>query len=168
MRKHFLSALLIAVFVLFASFASAQEKSVAAESQRKVAALFSALNGKTCSQSSDGETWECLYRGQGLRQISVRATLMREDIINADVVMVMSLFASRTEFPETTEFLQRLLKFNGDIDFAKLAILDDGRIVLVAVCPIRLLDKEELVSLLNQVAAANNEAFDAFAKDAVK
>jgi len=168
--KHSLSALLVAVFVLFGSFASAQDKSVTADSKRKLAALFSALSGeKTCSKiSDDSETWECTYRGQGLRHISVRAAAVRGDIINADIVMVMSLFATRTEFPNTTEFLNRLLKFNGDIDFAKLAILDDGRIVLLAACPIRLLDKEELVLLLDQVAAANNAAFDAFGKDAEK
>jgi hypothetical protein len=167
--KSFLSASLIALFVGFASFASAQEKEkpVAAESQRKLSALFATLGkDNTCSKVSNSEAWECSYRGHGLRQISVRVSLIREPVIDADVVLVTSLFAAKTEFPDTPDFLSRLLKFNIHIDFAKLAITDDGRILLLALCPVRLVDKEELTLMLDQVAAANNEAFDAFQKDA--
>ncbi len=78
----------------------------------------------------------------------------------------VSVFATVTDFPDTTDFLHRLLKFNGDIDFAKLQIFDDGRIALVAMTPLRLVDKEELTFMLDQVAAANNVAFDRFGKDA--
>jgi len=34
------------------------------------------------------------------------------------------------------------------------------------VCPIRVVDKEQLMLMLDQVAAVNNEAFNAFGKDA--
>jgi hypothetical protein len=80
--KPLWSALVVAVLVSSASIASAQEKTVAVESQRKLAALFAQLAEKNCSKTSDGETWECSYRGHGLRQISVRAVLIREDAIN--------------------------------------------------------------------------------------
>jgi hypothetical protein len=164
--KSVLSASLIAVFVLFASPTSAQDKPVGAESKRKLAALFATMGEKTCSKVSDSEIWECSYRGQGLRQISVRAFLVREDVINGDVVTVISTFAMLADFPATSDFFLRLLKFNTGNDFAKLTVLDDGRIALMAVVPLRLVDKEELVLLLDQVAAANNGAFSAFGKDA--
>src|SRR5689334_2656893 len=165
---RFASALLIAVGVLWAAAASAQDKSsVAPESQKKLSDLFASLGGaKTCSRVPNSETWECSYRGKGLRQISVRATLFREEAIKADVLTVVSTFATLSDFPNTADFYLRVLKFNADLDFAKLAPLDDGRLVVMTVVPMRLLDKEELVFLLDQVAAANNEAFAVFGKDA--
>src|ERR1700688_4534904 len=117
------------LFVLFASFASAQAKPVAAESQRKLSALVATLSSNnTCAKVADAEAWECVYRGHGLRQISVRVFLIREDAMNADVVMAVSTFALLRDFPDTADFFLRLLKFNTNVDFAKLAILDDGQI----------------------------------------
>jgi len=128
-------------------------------------ALFAQLGEKTCS-TVDSEVWECAYRGKGLRQISVRAFVVREDEIKADVVIVMSIFAMMSDFPDTPDFLRRVLKFNTDTDFAKLSPLGDGRLTVSAMLPIRLLDKEQLVLMLDQVAAVNNGAFDVFGKDA--
>ncbi len=82
-------AFLTAVFVLFACFASAQTKPVTAESQRTLSALFATFGkDNTCSKVSDAEAWECSYRGHGLRTISARALLVREDVIDADCLMV--------------------------------------------------------------------------------
>jgi hypothetical protein len=159
-------AVACALVVLTPSFASAQDKTAAPESHRKLAALFAQAGEKTCSKVSDAEAWECSYRGKGLRQISVRAFLVREDVINADVVMVLSVFAMISDFPDTPDFLRRLLKFNTEVDFGKLSLFEDGRLAVSALCPIRLLDKEQLVLMLDQVAAVNNEAFEAFGKEA--
>ncbi|HEY7293009.1 MAG TPA: hypothetical protein VH583_24445 [Vicinamibacterales bacterium] len=152
-----------------ASIASAQSKGVAPESQRKLAELFAQLDEKTCEKVSDkGDVWECTYRGTGLRQISVRALLLQEDVIDADVLMTVSVFATMSDFPDTPDFLRRLLNFNSEIDFGKISPLNDGRLTIMTACPIRLVDKQQLVLMLDQAAAINNEAFDKFGKDAKK
>jgi hypothetical protein len=80
--------------------------------------------------------------------------------------MVASVFALVTEFPNTTDFYRRLLTFNTALDFAKLTLFDDGRLAVLTWCPLRVVDKEQLLLMLDQVAAANNSVFDAFGKDA--
>ena len=89
---------------------------------------------------------------------------MRDDDTIDDVVLIMSLFAVRSDFPDTADFLNRLITVNNEFDMGKITVLDDGRIVMVAICPVRILDKEHLVLLLDQVGAGNNAAFDALSK----
>ena len=80
--KRFFCGSLTAALVLFASFASAQDKDdVSVESVRKVSSLFEkASSDESCSQIVDNKTWQCLYRGHGLRQIAVRATILTRTI----------------------------------------------------------------------------------------
>lgn len=163
--RTFRCAWFIAMFGLLASAVSAQQEA-AVQSQQKLASLFATLAEKTCSKIDAG--WQCSYRGKGLRQISVIATIVPDDGPLGDVLLVSSLFAAQADFPDTAEFFRTVLKFNVDFDAGKLVLTDDGRLTIVALCPMRLLDKAHLVLLLDQAAAGNNEAFDALGKYALK
>jgi hypothetical protein len=79
--------------------------------------------------------------------------------------MLVSVFAAEDAFKQTTDFYRRLVAFNSELDIAKVMRFEDGRLSLVAVTPLRVMDKDYLELLLDQVGAANNSAYSFFQKD---
>src|SRR5262245_36959257 len=76
--------------------------------------------------------FDCAYRGKGLQVVSTRALLMREDAIDADVVMVISSAASLDDLPKTPDMYRQLLRFNLTMDFCKISVSDDSTIMITS------------------------------------
>lgn len=136
----------------------------------RVKALFSdkAFTDAKCEAllKDDQPIFDCTYRGKGLQIVSTRGVLLREDDIDADVFMVVSTAAALDAFPTTSEFLQKLLRFNLTMDFCKISVSRDSTVLISSLAKVSQLNTpSDLEFMFDQVAACVGEFSTQFGRE---
>lgn len=98
---------------------------------------------------------------------------VRKDIIvvvsvTDDMLSLFSLIAQKKELKTTPEMLQKLLRFNDDFDRVKVGMDKDGDVFVRIDISIRVLDKDELKSNIDQAAAAADEVYKGLKPNFIK
>jgi hypothetical protein len=83
------------------------------------------------------------------------------------LVLVGTVVASKPDFTKQPEVLLQLLHFNHEFDRVKVAIDDDGDLVVRTDLTLRTLDAPELRNAIDQVGASADEILAALQKDKV-
>lgn len=73
------------------------------------------------------------------------------------LVLVGTIVAKKADVPKSADLASRLLRFNHDFDRVKVALDEDGDLVVRVDLSLRLLDAAELRTNVDQVAASADE-----------
>jgi hypothetical protein len=100
----------------------------------------------------DDGIWEIQVKGKNLPEFSVRV------VLSEDIVLVMTRLADRKKLVHTEQLFQKLLELNDKMDTVKFALSSEMLYVRLELHS-RLLDEKELHYVLDQLAAAVDEAY---------
>ena len=127
--------------------ARAQDKSKGAP---EIVALLE-KSGYSYSKVSDG-VWEVPGTGKNLKEFGIRLALAD------DILLVMVKLVDRKDLTLQPTLLAKLLELNHKFDSIKLALSED-MLYLRMDTHVRLLDKQELKYLVEQIANATDETY---------
>jgi glucose/arabinose dehydrogenase len=77
----------------------------------------------------------------------------------SDIVVTFAILAKKAQITKAPDMLETLLSANHDYDYAKIGLDGDGDLFVRVDCPLRLVDAQELKSIIGQVANASDEVF---------
>jgi len=135
---------------------------VQAQSTEKAPALSKAASSKIVQMleesehtyaKSSGNVWVVKFQGNNLKDIGVI-------VIGTETVLVLvSVIVEKEEFKTAPELLMKLLRFNDDYDRIKVAIDDDGSMIVRLDMTLRIADTKEFKENVEQVSAAADEIY---------
>jgi len=142
-------------------FASAQKPSK--QTQASVAKMLELLpkSGYQFKQYSP-VVWGVDFEGKAIGNIRV---IM---VAQENIVVIFAIIAKKAEIPLTAEFLQTMLKCNHKFDRVKVGLDEDGDAFVRTDTSSRVLDGEEFKAIVEQVAAAANEAYELIKPSLIK
>jgi hypothetical protein len=148
-----LAAMAVSMVFGLAPFASAQKASK--ETQASVTKMLDLLpkSGYQFKQYSP-VVWGIDFEGKAIG--TVRVVMVAQE----NIVVIFAIIAKKDEIPLTAAFLQTMLKCNHKFDRVKVGLDDDGDAFVRTDTSARVLDGEEFKAIVEQVAAAANEAYD--------
>jgi Putative bacterial sensory transduction regulator len=77
----------------------------------------------------------------------------------SDLVVSFAILAKKAAINKTPKLLETLVFANNDYDYAKIGLDKDGDLFVRIDSPLRLIDADELKSIIGQVANASDELF---------
>jgi hypothetical protein len=77
----------------------------------------------------------------------------------SDIVVTFAILAKKAEINKTPDMLETLLSTNHNYDYAKIGLDNDGDMFVRIDCSLRLIDSQELKSIIGQVANASDEIY---------
>ena len=142
----------LAVSLVVAPFVSAQPSK---QTQVSVAKMLDLLpkSGYQFKQYSP-VVWGVDFEGKAIG--TVRVVMVAQE----NIVVIFAIIAKKDEIPLTAEFLKTMLRCNHKFDRVKVGLDDDGDAFVRTDTSARVLDGEEFRAIVEQVAAAANEAYD--------
>jgi len=81
-------------------------------------------------------------------------------VAQENIVVIFAIIAKKAEIPHTVELLNTMLRCNHKFDRVKVGLDDDGDAFVRTDASSRVLDGEEFKAIVEQVAAAANEAYE--------
>lgn len=104
---------------------------------------------------SSSNVWVVKFKGNNIPDVGVV-------VIGTETMLVLvSVIAEKGEFKATPELMMKLLRFNDDYDRIKVAIDDDGSMIVRLDMPLRIADTAEFKENVEQVSAAADEIYAA-------
>lgn len=104
---------------------------------------------------SSGNIWVVKFKGNSLADIGVI-------VIGTETVLVLvAVVAEKQDFKVSPELMMKLLRFNDDYDRVKVAIDDDGSMIVRLDMTLRIADTKEFKENVEQVSAAADEIYAA-------
>ena len=100
----------------------------------------------------DNGVWEVQFKGKNLDRFVVRV------VVADDLVLTMARLAEPNALRQTDKLFQKLVELNDKMDSVKFALSSDMLYVRSEVHA-RLVDRQELTYMLEQTAAAVNQAY---------
>ena len=151
--KIAMAALAVSLALVVVPTASAQKPSK--ETQASVAKMLELLpkSGYQFKQYSP-VVWGVDFEGKAIGNI--RVVMVAQE----NIVVIFAIIAKKDEIPLTAAFLQTMLKCNHKFDRVKVGLDDDGDAFVRTDTSARVLDGDEFKAIVEQVAAAANEAYD--------
>ena len=137
---------LAAFFLLAVPHAFGQESPTA-----KVKRLMNESGAKVHKSSED--TWTLPFQGKALKDITVVAT------VGEGLLITFALIPESKDAKFPPQVLLKLLNLNEDFDRVKVGIDKDGILFVRSDVAVRTLDKEDLTTTIDQVAAAIDEVY---------
>src|SRR5258708_18457222 len=134
-------------------FASAQKPSK--QTQASVAKMLELLpkSGYQFKQYSP-VVWGIDFEGKAIG--SFRVIMVAQE----NIVVIFAIIAKKNEIPLTAELLKIMLNCNHKFDRVKVGMDEDGDAFVRTDASSRVLDGEEFKAIIEQVAAAANEAYE--------
>lgn len=145
-RRKPVISVLVALFLLAGLQAFGQESPAA-----KVKRLLNESGAKVDKSSED--TWTLPYEGKVLKDITVVAT------VGEGLLITFALLPESKNAKFPPQVLLKLLNLNEDFDRVKVGIDKDGILFVRSDVAVRTLDKEDLTTTIDQVAAAIDEVY---------
>ncbi|MDX2039872.1 MAG: YbjN domain-containing protein [Acidobacteriota bacterium] len=150
MKKPFSIFISFSLLTLLAVSALAQEKpKIDKASASKIVQMLED-SGHTYGKSADN-VWVVRFRGETLDDIRV-ITSGHESMLFMLVVV-----AEKKDFKVTPELMMKLLRLNDDYDRLKVAIDDDGDMLVRIDLSLRVTDSQEFKLNVEQISAAADE-----------
>lgn len=152
MKKLFSIFVSFALLTLLAisALAQAQEKpKIDKASATKIVQMLED-SGHTYSKSADN-VWVVKFRGNTLEDIGV-ITIGHEKML-----ILVAVVAEKKDFKTSPELMMKLLRLNDDYDRLKVAIDQDGDMIVRVDLSLRVTDAEEFKLNVEQVSAAADE-----------
>ena len=148
-----LAALAVSMAFGVAPFASAQKPSK--QTQASVAKMLELLppSGYQFKQYSP-VVWGVDFEGKAIGNF--RVVMVAQE----NIVVIFAIIAKKAEIPHTTALLAAMLRCNHKFDRVKVGLDDDGDAFVRTDASSRVLDGEEFKAIVEQVAAAANEAYE--------
>ena len=97
--------------------------------------------------------WTVNFTGKSLK--SFKIVMASQD----DLLVTFVIVAHKKDFDLSSDFMQKLLRFNHDLDRVKVGIDEDGDLFVRTDQSIRVLDEKEFKVTTEQVAASANDVF---------
>jgi len=79
--------------------------------------------------------------------------------VGGDIVVIFAILAKKANIQKTTQFLETLLSANHDYDYAKIGLDKDGDLFVRIDTPARVIDGQDLKSVIQQVANSSDELY---------
>jgi len=98
--------------------------------------------------------WGIDFEGKAIG--TVRVIMVAQE----NIVVIFAIIAKKDEIPLTAELMQTMLRCNHKFDRVKVGLDDDGDAFVRTDTSSRVLDGEEFKAIVEQVAAAANEAYE--------
>jgi hypothetical protein len=77
----------------------------------------------------------------------------------SDIVVTFAILAKKAAINKTPKMMETLLSANHDYDYAKIGLDKDGDLFVRIDSPLRLVDSQELKSIIGQIANASDEIY---------
>jgi hypothetical protein len=129
---------------------------VAVNAEQKV---ITAKIGQLLEQSGYSYTkvsdtvWSIPYQGKSLANFEVNVIT----IPDSDLFLIVALVAQKQNLKVSPDLLYKLLKFNHSVDWVKVAITDDGDLIVRIDIDGRTMDLKAFKDAIAQLAAATDE-----------
>ncbi len=151
MKKPFSIFVLFALLTLLTVSALAQEQKPALD-KASVTKIVQMLedSGHTYGKSADN-VWVVRFRGNTLDDIRVITSG------HENMMFMLVVVAEKKEFRASSDLMMKLLRLNDDYDRLKVAIDDDGDLILRIDLSLRVTDSQEFKANVEQISAAADE-----------
>ncbi len=155
--------LAVAAMLALSVIPSVSAQKPSKETQASVAKMLALLpkSGYQFKQYSP-VVWGVDFEGKSIG--SLRVIMVAQE----NIVVIFSIIAKKAEIPMTAEFLETMLRCNHKFDRVKVGLDEDGDAFVRTDTSARVLDGEEFKAIVEQVAAAANEAYDLIKPSLVK
>jgi glucose/arabinose dehydrogenase len=77
----------------------------------------------------------------------------------SDIVVTFAILAKKAAINKTPKMMETLLSANHEYDYAKIGLDKDGDLFVRIDSPLRLVDSQELKSIIGQIANASDEIY---------
>ena len=156
MRKPLLLTILFALLMLACPALAQTTEKAPALSKAAASKIVQMLEESEHSYSkSSGNVWVVKFKGNNVPDIGVVV------IGTETIVVLVSVIAEKQEFKTTPELMMKLLRFNDEYDRVKIAIDNDGSMIVRLDMTLRISDTKEFKENVEQVSAATDEIYAA-------
>ncbi len=156
-----LAAMALSMAFVLVPFASTQTPSK--QTQASVTKMLALLppSGYQFKQYSP-VVWGVDFEGKAIG--TFRVVMVAQE----NIVVIFAIIAKKSEIPLTPELFKTMLQCNHKFDRVKVGLDEDGDAFVRTDTSARVLDGEEFKAIVEQVAAAANEAYDLIKPSLVK
>jgi glucose/arabinose dehydrogenase len=130
---------------------AAREKASQASDAAKVEKLLKASGYAYTTHSAN--TWSIEFDRKNLGKFRVIVST------GSNLVVTFAILAKQAELDKTPQLLETLVSSNHDYDYAKIGLDKDGDLFVRIDSPVRLVDAQELKSIIGQIANASDELY---------
>jgi len=156
MKRPYSSLLILLPMVLISVAALGQQQADAG----KVSHLLE--QSKYSYSKASENVWTIAFKGKTLTDFNVVVSTAE------GLAIFVVLIEEKKDLKPTAEMMRKLLKLNSDLDRVKVAIDNDGDLVVRIDASLRVLDVEEFKANVEQAAAAADEVKKAIKATVIK